>query len=86
MEAIPESIKNMLLVMSTSGVFEGRDRMWEVTWGRLDAWLPRLKEEIFPNVLDIPVAAAVTETMAAATTAAAMATATAATPVDVSGK
>jgi len=54
-EAVPESLKNVLLVMSSSGYLtppedengEG-DRLWQETWTRLDRFLPSLKEEIFP--------------------------------------
>eukprot|EP00794_Sanderia_malayensis_P012101 gene12101-13351_t len=70
-EAIPESMKNMLLVMSTSGVFD-RDEddqslqltqkspvhehqsetsrhysaLWQVTWERIDCFLPNLKRDM----------------------------------------
>lgn len=58
-EAIPESLKNMLLVMDTAGVFQaaageelensstGYTQLWTVTWDRIDSFLPRLKEEVF---------------------------------------
>ncbi|XP_077538391.1 sec7 domain-containing protein garz [Haemaphysalis longicornis] len=57
-EAIPESLKNMLLVMDTAGVFQaageelessptGYTQLWTVTWDRIDSFLPRLKDEVF---------------------------------------
>ena len=74
-EAIPESLKNMLLVMSTAGIFEQEDytlslakpdktttaprlarsdsdvhrysALWQVTWERIDCFLPKLKQELF---------------------------------------
>ncbi len=70
-EAIPESMKNMLLVMSTSGVFDHSDddqslqltqkshdspqqsdtkrhysALWQVTWERIDCFLPNLKRDM----------------------------------------
>uniref|UniRef100_A0A8B9RIJ5 Golgi-specific brefeldin A-resistance guanine nucleotide exchange factor 1 n=1 Tax=Astyanax mexicanus TaxID=7994 RepID=A0A8B9RIJ5_ASTMX len=60
LEAIPESLKNMLLVMDTAGIFHSADSrtgysdLWEITWERIDCFLPRLREELFkqpvPNV------------------------------------
>ncbi|CAN7991432.1 unnamed protein product, partial [Ixodes pacificus] len=57
-EAIPESLKNMLLVMDTAGVFQangadlesslgGYTQLWTVTWDRIDSFLPNLREEVF---------------------------------------
>ena len=50
-EAIPESLKNMLLVMDTAGIFHnaesGYTDLWEVTWERIDIFLPNLKQELF---------------------------------------
>lgn len=50
-EAIPESLKNMLLVMDTAGIFEtgdGKDsQLWRLTWDRIGTFLPHLKEELF---------------------------------------
>ena len=52
-EAIPESLKNMLLVMSTSGVFGGEDgRLWDLTWIKLEKWLPGVRDELFPESAD----------------------------------
>ena len=64
-EAIPESLKNMLLVMATQGVFDlaaintgQSDRssgshaqeLWELTWNRIEEFLPHFLKALFPNV------------------------------------
>lgn len=52
-EAVPESLKNMLLVMDSAGVFDGPDGkglMWEATWERIGRFLPDLKEELFREI------------------------------------
>lgn len=50
-EAIPESLKNMLLVMDTAGIFQTGDdsdsQLWRLTWDRIGTFLPHLKEELF---------------------------------------
>ncbi|KAL4239944.1 G-box binding factor [Mactra antiquata] len=50
-EAIPESLKNMLLVMETAGIFQCGDdddtQLWRLTWDRIGTFLPHLKEELF---------------------------------------
>lgn len=49
-EAIPESLKNMLLVMDTAGIFhpDSTDsQLWKLTWDRIDTFLPNLREELF---------------------------------------
>ena len=49
-EAIPESLKNMLLVMESAKVFEGPEGplpLWEQTWERIAKFLPNLKDELF---------------------------------------
>lgn len=49
-EAVPESLKNMLLVMDSAKVFEdmeGSSQLWSITWERISAFLPHLKEELF---------------------------------------
>ncbi|KAG0032094.1 GDP/GTP exchange factor for ARF [Podila clonocystis] len=53
-EAVPESLKNCLLVMSTSEAFSEAsasrpDSLWNVTWTRINKFLPNLKAEIFPT-------------------------------------
>ncbi|KAI9233815.1 MAG: hypothetical protein BYD32DRAFT_464966 [Podila humilis] len=53
-EAVPESLKNCLLVMSTSEAFSEAsasrpDSLWNVTWVRINKFLPNLKAEIFPE-------------------------------------
>ncbi|KAF8938517.1 GDP/GTP exchange factor for ARF [Haplosporangium gracile] len=52
-EAVPESLKNCLLVMSTSDTFSESTanmpgNLWNVTWNRINKFLPNLKAEIFP--------------------------------------
>merc|ERR1712241_753743 len=54
-DALPESLKNMLLVMDTSG----RDLfftelgqptpLWGLTWGKIDSFLPKPRDELFPD-------------------------------------
>ncbi|XP_078499344.1 Golgi-specific brefeldin A-resistance guanine nucleotide exchange factor 1 isoform X2 [Lissotriton helveticus] len=57
MEAIPESLKNMLLVMDTAGIFHNVDSqtgysdLWEITWERIDCFLPYLREELFKQTV-----------------------------------
>ncbi|ESO85819.1 hypothetical protein LOTGIDRAFT_130403 [Lottia gigantea] len=50
-EAIPESLKNMLLVMETASIFHTADgiesQLWKLTWDKIDTFLPNLKEELF---------------------------------------
>merc|ERR1712037_66146 len=45
------SLKNMLLVMDTAGIFHHPDTgytdLWQVTWDRIDVFLPNLKQELF---------------------------------------
>lgn len=57
LEAIPESLKNMLLVMDTAGIFlssdsrSGYSALWEITWERIDCFLPHLREELFKQAV-----------------------------------
>lgn len=51
-EAMLESLKNMLLVMHSVRVFhnedgQARSPLWHLTWKRVDAFLPHLRDEIF---------------------------------------
>lgn len=54
-EAIPESLKNILLVMSSDGYLvppeqnEQHAELWCETWRRLDRFLPGLFGELFPE-------------------------------------
>jgi len=54
-DALPESLKNMLLVMDTSGkglffTEAGHPTpLWGVTWGKIDTFLPGLRDELFPQ-------------------------------------
>ncbi|XP_069466354.1 Golgi-specific brefeldin A-resistance guanine nucleotide exchange factor 1 [Ambystoma mexicanum] len=67
LEAIPESLKNMLLVMDTSGIFHSSDSktgysdLWEITWERIDCFLPRLREELFKQRVIKEPAVSITE-------------------------
>ncbi|KAL9111034.1 MAG: hypothetical protein Q9227_004467 [Pyrenula ochraceoflavens] len=54
-EAVPESLKNILLVMKEGGYLGGKEtgmeeggELWRETKKRLERFLPRLVEEIFP--------------------------------------
>ncbi|RZC32907.1 Sec7 domain containing protein [Asbolus verrucosus] len=52
-EAIPESLKNMLLVMDSANVFDGVDGkgpLWGATWDRINKFLPGMKEELFKEM------------------------------------
>ncbi|XP_039215978.1 Golgi-specific brefeldin A-resistance guanine nucleotide exchange factor 1 isoform X3 [Crotalus tigris] len=57
LEAIPESLKNMLLVMDTAGIFHNADSrtgysdLWEITWERIDCFLPKLRDELFKQTV-----------------------------------
>eukprot|EP00106_Octopus_bimaculoides_P000139 XP_014767581.1 PREDICTED: Golgi-specific brefeldin A-resistance guanine nucleotide exchange factor 1-like [Octopus bimaculoides] len=49
-DAIRESLKNMLLVMDTAGIFHTDttdSQLWKLTWDRIDTFLPELQEELF---------------------------------------
>ena len=52
-EAVPESLKNVLLVMAAQGVLVqpslGGGRVWDLTWQKLDRALPKLRGEVFPG-------------------------------------
>ncbi|XP_062989291.1 Golgi-specific brefeldin A-resistance guanine nucleotide exchange factor 1 isoform X4 [Elgaria multicarinata webbii] len=56
-EAIPESLKNMLLVMDTAGIFHSADSrtgysdLWEITWERIVCFLPKLRDELFKQTV-----------------------------------
>uniref|UniRef100_A0A4W5R0T0 Golgi-specific brefeldin A-resistance guanine nucleotide exchange factor 1 n=1 Tax=Hucho hucho TaxID=62062 RepID=A0A4W5R0T0_9TELE len=60
LEAIPESLKNMLLVMDTAGIFHSVDSrtgysdLWEITWERINCFLPNLREELFKQTVIPP--------------------------------
>ncbi|KAJ3644551.1 hypothetical protein Zmor_022276 [Zophobas morio] len=52
-EAIPESLKNMLLVMDSAKVFDGPDGkspLWVATWDRINKFLPGMKDELFKEM------------------------------------
>lgn len=46
-ESVRESLKNMLLVMNTTGLFDGDQRLTVITKDRLHSFLPGLWEEVF---------------------------------------
>ncbi|KAF2083553.1 Sec7-domain-containing protein [Saccharata proteae CBS 121410] len=54
-EAVPESLKNILLVMSSGGYLAPPDQkpeqeeLWRETWKKLDRFLPNLFTELFPE-------------------------------------
>jgi len=53
-EAVPESLKNILLVMANGGYLAPPSqnpqhaRLWEETWKRLERFMPGMFQEIFP--------------------------------------
>ncbi|XP_054008393.1 Golgi-specific brefeldin A-resistance guanine nucleotide exchange factor 1 [Hylaeus anthracinus] len=53
-EAIPESLKNMLLVMSSANVLAPDSNLWAPTWRTIDGFLPYLKDELFPEPPPLP--------------------------------
>ena len=65
-EAVPESLKNILLVMSSGGHLipppaQGEDertpqqkQLWQETWTRLNRFLPALMPELFPEAAKVP--------------------------------
>lgn len=50
---MPESLKNVLLVMSAQGILVqpslGGGEVWDLTWQKLDRALPKLREDVFPG-------------------------------------
>lgn len=49
LEAIPESLKNMMLVMTTTGVFDGcHSNLIDATWSKLNEFVPQLQAELNP--------------------------------------
>jgi golgi-specific brefeldin A-resistance guanine nucleotide exchange factor 1 len=64
-EAVPESLKNVLLVMSSGGYLkppaedadersEQEKQLWNETWTRLERFLPGLMPELFPEAANKP--------------------------------
>ena len=59
-EAVPESLKNILLVMSSGGYLvppaedPAQRELWDETWKRVDRFLPELRKEIFPEAMAAP--------------------------------
>jgi brefeldin A-resistance guanine nucleotide exchange factor 1 len=65
MEAVPESLKNILLVMSNGGYLvppsnesveqtAQQEQLWSETWTRLERFLPGLMPELFPDEANKP--------------------------------
>ena len=59
-EVVPESLKNVILVLESSNLFgDSREALenpndpnhefWERTWKKLGAFLPSLQSELFPR-------------------------------------
>nr|CAB3468217.1 unnamed protein product [Digitaria exilis] len=52
-EAIPELVKNVLMVMKASGILSktkaGENSLWEATWLRVNNISPVLQSEVFPD-------------------------------------
>jgi golgi-specific brefeldin A-resistance guanine nucleotide exchange factor 1 len=52
-EAIPELVKNILMVMKASGILSKTDgsenSLWEATWLQVDKIAPSLQSEVFPD-------------------------------------
>ncbi|QIW99350.1 hypothetical protein AMS68_004868 [Peltaster fructicola] len=64
-EAVPESLKNILLVMSSGGYLvppsdqassrtPRQKQLWDETWTQLDRFLPDLMPEVFPDAVKQP--------------------------------
>ncbi|KAL9129051.1 MAG: hypothetical protein Q9217_002391 [Psora testacea] len=59
-EAVPESLKNILLVMAGSGILkppapeQPRSELWDETCKRVDRFLPNLIVELFPRAEEPP--------------------------------
>ncbi|XP_063243123.1 Golgi-specific brefeldin A-resistance guanine nucleotide exchange factor 1 isoform X2 [Bacillus rossius redtenbacheri] len=55
LEAIPESLKNIILVMDAAEVFScgdgGQSQLWTITWDRIGSFLPDLRQELFKSRL-----------------------------------
>ena len=51
LEAIPESLKNMMLVMTTTGVFDScHSNLIDITWSKLNEFVPQLQSELNPSL------------------------------------
>uniref|UniRef100_A0A0N5A190 SEC7 domain-containing protein n=1 Tax=Parastrongyloides trichosuri TaxID=131310 RepID=A0A0N5A190_PARTI len=50
-EAVPESLKNMVLVLGSTGMFEVNKSFYDVTIKKLNEFLPELAKEIFQPVV-----------------------------------
>jgi brefeldin A-resistance guanine nucleotide exchange factor 1 len=51
-EAVPENLKNVLLIMSSNGYLvppskdPAREELWNETWKRIDRFLPNLRADL----------------------------------------
>lgn len=51
-EAVPENLKNVLLIMSSNGYLvppsrnPAREELWNETWRRIDRFLPNLRADL----------------------------------------
>ncbi|KAI9842991.1 MAG: GDP/GTP exchange factor for ARF [Thelocarpon superellum] len=60
-EAVPESLKNIILVMSSGGYLvppsqkPANAKLWTETWRRLERFLPNLRRELFPDQAATPI-------------------------------
>jgi len=55
-EAVPETLKNILLVMDSAGCFASKDstdELWRITWEKIDSFLPDMKDELFKEKLKV---------------------------------
>lgn len=48
-EAIPESLKNMILVMDNTDMFNTIPELYDMTVSRIGAFLPQLLAEVMPG-------------------------------------
>jgi hypothetical protein len=49
-----ESLKNAILVMDASGLYfpyDATNELWKITWKYIDPVLPKMCEELFPNLV-----------------------------------
>ncbi|CEF66676.1 Golgi-specific brefeldin A-resistance guanine nucleotide exchange factor 1 [Strongyloides ratti] len=51
-EAVPESLKNMILVLDSIGTFEANIQFYEMTRKKLDEFLPELVKEVMNREID----------------------------------
>jgi brefeldin A-resistance guanine nucleotide exchange factor 1 len=65
-EAVPENLKNVLLIMSSNGYLvppskdPAREELWNETWKRIDRFLPSLRADLVLEE-EVPAQAATVE-------------------------